>query len=130
MLDIITKWEHDDHIITKEEVEETYASAEKHYDEATMERMEVLRRIVDTGLPVRWYGPGLVTYDKTGFILSLKTNKWRVAGKNVWYRRTKDEKKFVEDYVMKELDNERKSMRDNYVSEPQSAFYSFIDWSV
>lgn len=62
---------------------------------------------LEDDLKIEHAGPGLILINKK-FIVSLASNKWKVKGKNVWYKHKDSLKDFVEKYI---LDKEKKDDR-------------------
>jgi len=55
---------------------------------------------LDDDLKIEHESAGLVCINDK-FIVSLASNKWRVKGKNVWYKHKNDLKDFVDRYILK-----------------------------
>lgn len=90
---------------TIEEVDEEIAEMEKYAEETDrrnyhkdvysnsarreVRRLENLKELIKCGVTVEDYGPGLVLLNNK-FVFSLSSLKWRVVGKNKWYRCKRD----------------------------------------
>lgn len=55
---------------------------------------------LEDDLHLEYENPGLISINEK-FIVSLKSNKWKVKGKNIWYRHKHDLKSFVDTYIVK-----------------------------
>jgi hypothetical protein len=55
---------------------------------------------LEDDLDIEYDNAGLISINKK-FIVSLRTNKWKVRGKNVWYRHQNDLQSFVDKYILK-----------------------------
>jgi len=64
-----------------------------------LRNLTTLKEFVLTGAKIENYSAGLVIIDDK-FIASLASNKWRVEGKNKWYR-YKSPSQLVDKYVRK-----------------------------
>ena len=61
-------------------------------------RVTKLIKLVEHDLYVEDYKPGLVLIGGK-FVVSLANNKWKISGRNVWYRHKKDLDHFVSNYI-------------------------------
>ena len=68
-------------------------------------RIEKLIELIQLCGEVDDYDFGLALVNRK-FIVSLADNKWRILGRNKWYRHKNDLKHFVDHYVYKEWKNE------------------------
>ena len=78
----------------------------RHKREA--QRIRKLIELIQLCGVVEDYDYGLALVNRK-FIVSLGDNKWRILGKNKWYRHKNDLKHFVDNYVYKEWNNETNS---------------------
>jgi len=78
------------------------------------QRLEKVIRFLELeyDLKIEHGGSGLILINKK-FIVSLASNKWKVKGKNVWYRHKNNLKDFVKKYILdKEKKNDQYDLRE------------------
>ena len=64
-------------------------------------RLKKLKKFVsDDRIEVADYANGLIIIDDT-YIVSLASNKWRVAQRDTWYRHRLDVSHFINNYVLR-----------------------------
>ena len=69
-------------------------------------RLKKLKKFVsDDRIEVADYANGLIIIDDT-YIVSLASNKWRVAQRDIWYRHKPNVQHFIDNYVLKDRKDE------------------------
>lgn len=84
-----------------------YETAE-HRD---IQRAQTIKELRATGVPWEYGTSGtVVLFDK--FILTLRTNKWRVKGKNKWYR-YKNVQDLLDRYILPQVDHKQENKNEH-----------------